>query len=82
MVLKLKTTEAPEKNQKVICELVMDEIYIRQHIKFNNNNKKYSGYVNFGYDFDESEGVVAREALVFLLTGKFQWHFFCNWLKF
>ena len=30
MVLKLKTTEAAEKNQKVVCNLVMDEIYIKK----------------------------------------------------
>lgn len=57
--LKKIKTKAKYSKRQIICSLIMNEILIRQIIKF--DGKKYYEYVDFGVGSD-----IAREALVFM----------------
>lgn len=65
--VKLKVEEMGEKNKKLFCGLIMDEMSIREDIHFNGH--RLQGYINFGQDKVDSDSLpLAREALVFLLV--------------
>lgn len=68
--LKIRTAA---KGGKIICNLVMDEMSIRQEIVYDESTKKYSGYCDFGNPFaedddDDIDKEQAKEALVFLVV--------------
>lgn len=65
--IKLKVAELREKNQELICGLIMDEIAIKKHIHW--NGKRYLGFVDFGTKLESDSLPEAKEALVFLLVG-------------
>lgn len=69
-ILKIKTKEADKNNNKVVCNLVMDEIFIKKHIEYNVSTKRMCGYVDIGNPFDgeNEDRYEAKEALTFLLN--------------
>lgn len=70
MALKLKCADAARNKKKVICNLIMDEVAIRQHIEYDSTKKKFHGYVDFGNQFEDvsTEPVVAKEVLTFMVN--------------
>lgn len=69
-LLNIKCKEAAEKNTKLICNLVMDEIFIKKHIEFSPAEKRFYGYVDIGNPFEteNDDRFEAKEALTFLLN--------------
>lgn len=59
--LEKKNTTVP-----ILCNLVMDEMSIRQQIEW--TGKKFTGYVDVGTDLDSDNLPEAREVLVFMLV--------------
>lgn len=47
---------------------MFDEMYIRQHVQWDNSAKKMMGYCTYGFT-DEDDQIEATEALVFMVTG-------------
>lgn len=66
LTLKLKCSEANEKNIKLMCNLVMDEISIRKRIEW--TGSKFTGYVDIATGLDSDCLPEAKEALVFMLV--------------
>lgn len=67
--LKIKVQEAKTVGKKIVCSLIMDEMYIRKTIEWDKNKKKFVGYVDFGAGLDNKEHFVeAKEALTFLVN--------------
>lgn len=62
-ILEQKVTNSPE---KVVVALIIDEMNIRQDIHY--NGKIVEGYVDLGCESDVNTDLVAKEALVFLVS--------------
>lgn len=69
-ILKIKAKEAKAKNITIVCNLVMDEIFIKKHIEYNVLEKKFYGYVDIGnpYEGESEDRYEAKEALTFILN--------------
>jgi len=66
-VLKIKCKEMETKNKKLICGLIMDEVYINDQIHY--NGERQQGFINYGAGKLDSDGLPrAKEALVFMLV--------------
>lgn len=65
--LKIKVKEAEKKNCKIICNIVIDEVAIRQQVEW--DGKKYYGFVNCGASVSTDTISEAKEALVIMLVG-------------
>lgn len=65
-VLKIKAKEYRDKNQTLVCALMMDEMAIRKHVEW--NGKRFVGYVDIGTGTTSDIIPEAREALVFMLV--------------
>lgn len=74
--IKLKTANS---KHKLVCNLVMDEMAIRQKVEW--DGKGMHGYVDICKSGPESDSLpIAKEALVFLLTAiNGAWLFSCRW---
>lgn len=65
--VEIKVKEMKQKCKKLICNLVLDEICIREDVYF--NDIRLQDYVNFGQGSNNSDGLPkAKEALVFLVV--------------
>lgn len=64
--LKVRQTAEIDKNKKIICSLVFDEMAVRQQIEY--DGSRYHGYVDMGACIDFSDKEEAKEALVFMLV--------------
>ena len=65
--IKMKVNEMKSNEKQLICGLVMDEMFIREHVQW--NGKRHQGFVNFGTGTDQHDSLPkAREALVFLIV--------------
>lgn len=64
IALKLKCES--KKDQKILCNLVMDEISIRKMVEW--TGSKFTGYVDVGTKLESDMLPEAREALVFMLV--------------
>lgn len=64
-ILKQKVSEMEENNQKLVCTLAFDEMFIRKHNQWCSKTKKFIGKVTHGKNMDE----IANNAIVFLITG-------------
>lgn len=66
-VLKIKYKEMETKNKKLICGLIMDEVYINDQIHY--NGERQQGFINYGAGKLDYDGLPkAKEALVFMLV--------------
>jgi hypothetical protein len=67
--IKLRVADNKNKGKNTICNIVVDEMAIRQQLLFNNN--RFDGSVEFGADHSEDVDNVplAKEALVFMAAG-------------
>lgn len=65
-ILKMKA----EKNPKSACSLSFDEMYIRQQICWNNPEKRFMGYVSYGWTRASNEEMppIANQVIVFMVT--------------
>lgn len=55
------------KGRKLVCGLLMDEMYIKEDFHYNNN--RMQGYVNLGLNTEHFDGLpMAKEALVFMIV--------------
>lgn len=64
--LKFRAEESAKKGRTIFCNLVMDEMAIRKLVEW--TGKKYTGFVDFGYNIGADNRQEAKEALVFLLV--------------
>lgn len=64
--LAVKNKEAITKNRTVVCNLVMDEMSIRQQVEW--TGKKFCGYVDVGTNLDSDDLPEAKEVLVFMVV--------------
>ncbi|CAH1156107.1 unnamed protein product [Phaedon cochleariae] len=64
--LKLKVAEANSRGQKILCNLVFDEMAIRKRVEW--DGEKFHGYVDMGINFQSDNLEEAKEALVFMLV--------------
>lgn len=64
-ILKIKTEEASNKNYKLLCNLVIDEMSIRKQVEF--TGKICTGYITTGANV-EGDSVEAKEAFVIMLV--------------
>jgi len=67
-VVRSKVTEKAQKNKKLVCGIIVDEMSIRDDLHF--NGKRLQGYINFGLKTTENAGsvLVAKEVIVFLIV--------------
>ena len=66
-ILKLHVKCATEKGNRVICNLIMDEMAIRKHIEY--DGTQFRGYVDHGTGNNDSDSLpVATEALVLMVV--------------
>ena len=70
VALQLRASAAAGVGKKLVCNLVMDEMFIRKEVQYDPFQKKNYGYVDFGNPFqnEEDERELAKEALVFLVN--------------
>lgn len=68
-ILKRKAELAAEKDQILFACLMMDEMSLRQQVDFDKSSKRQTGYVDFGCVIDEPQELLAKYALVHMLTG-------------
>lgn len=65
--VKIKYKEMESKNKKLVCGLIMDEIYINDQIHY--NGQRQQGFINYGAGKLDHDGLPrAKEALVFMLV--------------
>jgi hypothetical protein len=66
---KLRVADNKNKGKNTICNIVVDEMAIRQQLLFNNN--RFYGSVEFGADHSEDIDNVplVKEGLVFMAVG-------------
>lgn len=64
--LSLKVLEAKEKNAQVLCNIVVDEISIREQVEW--DGKKFHGYIDIGSKLNSDMVPKAKEALVIMLV--------------
>lgn len=68
--LRNKAELLKSEGKELYCNLVFDEVAIRQHIQWNASRKKFDGFVDVGRLTSEGEVIpVAKEALVYLVSG-------------
>lgn len=64
--VEMKVTEHQKKGKPLVCNLVMDEMAIKQHIQW--DGSKQVGYINYGNKMKGETLPAAKEAIVFLLV--------------
>lgn len=64
--VKFKVAEQAEKGEKVVCNLVMDEMAIMKRVEW--TGKKFTGYVDIGAHIDSDSVPEAKEAIIFMLV--------------
>lgn len=64
--LKIKQKEASKKNKTLVCNLVLDEMSIRQQVEW--DGQKFCGYVDLNTGIDSDQVPEAKEVLVFMLV--------------
>lgn len=60
-------SEEKEAGNELYCSISFDEMYIRRHVQYCNNEKKFSGFVTYGGK-DSSKLEVAHCAIVFMVN--------------
>lgn len=69
-ILKKKVEELQQHGKELICGIVHDEMYIKQHVEYLHATKEFSGFINYGKVPDDCENLpIAKEVLVFLING-------------
>lgn len=53
----------------LVCSLIFDEMSIRKHLQWSDSQKKFLGYINYGFRPDGTEMPLANNAIVFMLNG-------------
>lgn len=66
--LKRKVAEKREAGSELVCNVNFDEVHIRKQVTFDPNLGRMVGYVTYGCD-DLDDPLVAREAIVFMVSG-------------
>lgn len=66
--LKKLVEEARSAGSEFYCSLVFDEMAIRQHVQYNMNEKKNSGFITFGHKND-APPPVASQSITFMING-------------
>lgn len=64
--LKEKVKNAREKNEIILCSLIIDEVAIRKKVEWFKN--EYVGYINFGKKMNDSHVPEASSAIVLMLV--------------
>lgn len=67
-VIEQKHENNQSRNFELVCALCLDEMYIRKQAIFDQSQGQIIGYVSYGQN-DEEERCIAKEALVFVLSG-------------
>lgn len=69
--LKKKADEVKQTTgKKMMCNLLTDEVAIRQHVQWNQAAMKFDGFIDCGRDAADNESLpLAKDALVYMVTG-------------
>ncbi|KAL9694576.1 hypothetical protein quinque_013861 [Culex quinquefasciatus] len=69
-VLEVKASEKGQEGLPLLVDLCYDECAMRQHVMWNQFEKKFDGVVDFGPDLEDDGDTIkpAREILVFMVT--------------
>lgn len=67
--LKRIADEMNAQGKEFYCSLAWDEMNIRRHVSWNEAKNKFLGFITYGRKNEDGELPVARQALVFLVTG-------------
>lgn len=57
------------KKKEFYCSMSFDEMNIRRHVQWSDAKKKFVGFISYGKKDIDGQIPVARQALVFLITG-------------
>lgn len=71
-ILKQKASEFTKRGEELLTCLIFDEINIHKKVEWNHNENKSEGYITYGTgvdEVDENKRPIAKEALVFLVSG-------------
>lgn len=68
-VLAKKVKELKAGGSEPVCSLIFDEMAIKKHLQWSQQQKKFIGQINYGFRPDRSEVPLANNALVFMLNG-------------
>lgn len=61
--------EMKSKSKDFYCSLSFDEMYIRRHVQWSEQQRKFLGFISFGKKDEDGRLPVANQALVFMITG-------------
>lgn len=81
--LQAKAAGAAGNGKSLLCNLVMDEVAIRQHVEW--DGRKYHGFIDMGTQLDSDTLPIAKDALTFMVVAvNANWklpvgYFFCKW---
>lgn len=67
--LKMLAKKMKTDGKILYCSLAFDEMSIRKHVQWSEAKKKFLGFINFGSKNQDGEIPVAKQALVFMITG-------------
>lgn len=69
-MLEVKASEKGQEGLPLLVDLCYDECAMRQHVMWNQFEKKFDGVVDFGPDLEDDGDTIkpAREILVFMVT--------------
>lgn len=64
--LRLRADMATKEGKPALCSLIMDEMAVRQQVKWDGN--KFHGYVDMGSEIGDDSLPMAKEALMFMVA--------------
>lgn len=68
--LRTLVNNAKSNNNEIVCALNLDEMHIRRHVQWCDNQKKFIGHITYGSRQNHADYLpVASNALVFMLNG-------------
>lgn len=67
--IRQKVEQAKEEGKELLVCLMCDEMAIRKQIQWNDAKKEFCGYVNYGTNMDTENLPIAKEALLYLVSG-------------
>lgn len=67
--LKAKVAAKRAGKSELVCAVCLDEMAIRQQTIFDQNLGQMIGYVSYGFDKEEEEIPIAKEVIVFMVSG-------------
>lgn len=68
-LLEKKVAEKKAFDEELICSLSLDEMSIRRHAQWCHSKKMLLGYPSYGKDYTERNSKLAKQTIVFMISG-------------